>query len=116
VDRRAPEGGGALTPLTNYVDVPWADGVAWNYAAIRPTTYRLGQSPSNATLENFTMLDDDGKPISAATIENDNFLWFENFGSSCGGSGVSSAEELNQTQARARISTTAAHRQRLTER
>jgi hypothetical protein len=73
VDRRAPEGGGALTPLTNYVDVPWADGVAWNYAAIRPTTYRLGQSPSNATLENFTMLDDDGKPISAATIETTTF-------------------------------------------
>ena len=89
MDRRAPEGGGALTPLTNYVDVPWADGVAWNYAAIRPTTYRLGQSPSNATLENFTMLDDDGNPISAATIENDNFLWFENSGSSCGGNGVS---------------------------
>jgi hypothetical protein len=84
-----PEGGGVLTPLTNYVDVPWADGVAWNYAAISPATYLLGQSPSNATLENFTMLDDDGNPISAATIENDTFLWFENSGSSCGGSGVS---------------------------
>jgi hypothetical protein len=84
-----PEGGGVLTPLANYVDVPWAEGVAWNYAASPATTYLSGQSPSNATLENFTMLDDDGNPISAATIENDTFLWFENSGSSCGGSGVS---------------------------
>lgn len=84
-----PEGEGGFTPLQNYVDIPWAAGVAWNYAANAPTTYLLGQSPQNATLESLTMLDDDGNPISAATIENDTFLWFENSGSSCGGSGVS---------------------------
>jgi hypothetical protein len=79
-----PEIGGQFAPLTNYIDVPWSGGVAWNYASSNPTTYSVGYDPENATLENITMLDNSGNPISAATIENESFLWFQNFGSSCG--------------------------------
>jgi len=79
-----PELGNTLSTLTNYIDVPWSEGAAWDYASSSPTTYSLGLNPSGATLQNITMLDDNGKPISSATIENNTFLWFQNTGSSCG--------------------------------
>jgi hypothetical protein len=71
-------------PLVNYIAMPWAEGVAWNYAAANPTTYSLGINPTSGTLQQIMMLDNSGNPISAATIENGSFLWFENQGSSCG--------------------------------
>jgi hypothetical protein len=72
---------GGLATLTNYLDVPWSYGVAWNYEAASPTFYFEGQAPAAGTLQEITMLDNSGKGISSATIENYNFLWFQDFGS-----------------------------------
>jgi Peptidase A4 family len=78
---------GSLSTLTNYIDVPWPNGVAWNYTAKKPTYYYEGK-PSTGTFLQITMLDNSGNPISAATIENTNFLWFLDSGSACGISSV----------------------------
>jgi Peptidase A4 family len=79
-----PTVGSSFANLTNYIAAPWAEGVAWNYANPSPTTYSMGGNPSVGTLEQITMLDSSGNPISAATIENGSFLWFETSGSACG--------------------------------
>jgi hypothetical protein len=76
-------------PLTNYIAMPWSEGVAWNYAATTPTTYSMGADPSGGTLQQITMLDNSeldnsDNPISTVAIENGSFLWFQNEGSSCG--------------------------------
>lgn len=78
---------GTLATLTNYIDVPWPTGYAWNYTAKRPTYYYEGK-PSTGTFHEITMLDNNGDPISAATIENTDFLWFLDSGSACGISSV----------------------------
>jgi len=49
-----------------------------------PTTYSMGGNPDVGTLEQITMLDNSGNPISAATIESGSFLWFQTLGSACG--------------------------------
>jgi hypothetical protein len=79
-----PELGTTLTTLTNYIASSWSEGVAWDYAAQTPTSYFMGQNPTLGTLENMTMLDNNGNPISFATIVGNAFLWFQNTGSSCG--------------------------------
>ncbi len=81
-------GGGALATLTNYIDAPWPLGVAWNYTAANPTYYFEGQNPPTGTLELITMLDDSSNGISSATVENTDFLWFQDFGSACGHTGA----------------------------
>jgi hypothetical protein len=83
-----PSLGTSLTTLTNYIDSPWSQGIAWNYAATSPTYYYMGGNPSVGTLEQITMNDNSGKGISSATIENLNFLWFQDFGSACGLTGA----------------------------
>jgi hypothetical protein len=79
-----PSLGSSLTNLTNYIATPWSEGVAWNYADPKPTTYSMGGYPSVGTLEQITMLDNSDNPISAATIESGSFLWFQTLGSACG--------------------------------
>jgi len=79
-----PSLGTTLTSLTNYISSPWSEGIGWNYAAESPTYYYMGDNPTFGTLEQITMYDNNGDAISAATIENFNFLWFQNFGSACG--------------------------------
>jgi hypothetical protein len=79
-----PGVGGGLATLTNYIDVAWSYGVAWNYTSGSPTYYYQGANPPAGTLYNITMLDNSGKGISSATIENTDFLWFQDFGSACG--------------------------------
>jgi len=78
------EVGGSFSTLTNYIDVSWAEGVAWNYEAKTPTFYDQGKPPAAGTLQVMTMLDNNGDGISAPTIENDDFVFDQNFGSSCG--------------------------------
>jgi hypothetical protein len=75
---------GGLATLTNYVDVAWPYGFAWNYTSGAPTAYYPGIAPSGATFETITMLDNNSNPISVGQIENAAFLWFVNSGSSCG--------------------------------
>lgn len=79
-----PTIGSSLATLTNYIAVPWAEGVAWNYAAPNPTTYSMGGTPDVGTLEQITMMDDSNNPISTVTINGGNFLWFQSSGSACG--------------------------------
>lgn len=79
-----PSLGSSLTTLTNYIDSPWSEGIAWNYTATSPTYYYMGNNPTVGTLEQITMNDNNGKGISSATIENLDFLWFQDFGSACG--------------------------------
>ena len=79
-----PSLGTTLTSLTNYISSPWSEGVGWNYADESPTYYYMGNNPTFGTLEQITMYDNNGEAISAETIENFNFLWFQNFGSACG--------------------------------
>jgi hypothetical protein len=73
-----------ITTLTNYVATAWSAGEAWNYSATNPTVYPMGSIPSQGTLEQITMTDNNGQPISSAVIEGPAFLWFQNYGSSCG--------------------------------
>jgi hypothetical protein len=75
-----PDFGGQISNLVNYVSVPWAEGETWNYAAPISTVYSMGDS----TVTQITMMDNSGNPISAATIENESFLWFQTSGSACG--------------------------------
>jgi hypothetical protein len=75
---------GSLATLTNYIDVPFNYGIAWNYTSSAPTIYYPGQNPAAGTLYNITMLDNAGKPVSAAYIQNASFLWFQDYGSACG--------------------------------
>jgi hypothetical protein len=82
------EVGGSLATLTNYIDVAWPYGIAWNYGAKSPTYYYQATNPSAGTLEYITMLDNNGKGISAPTIENGDFVWDQNYGSSCGRTGA----------------------------
>jgi hypothetical protein len=77
-----------LATLTNYIDVPWSYGVAWNYQAASPTFYFDGQPPAAGTYEELTMVDNSGLGISSATFESYNFLWFQDFGSACGRTGA----------------------------
>ena len=74
----------SLAVLTNYIDVPWPHGVAWNYSARKPTYYYQGKSPSSGSFYLMTMVDDGGNGISAATVESSDFLWFQDFGTACG--------------------------------
>lgn len=76
-----PGVGGGLATLTNYIDSAWPYGIAWNYTAAKPTYYWEGQTPAVGTLELITMLDNSSKGISSATVENSDFLWFQDFGS-----------------------------------
>lgn len=75
-----PDVGYQISNLVNYVSVPWAGGETWNYVAPIPTLYSMGDS----TVTQITMTDNSGNPISAATIENESFLWFQTSGSACG--------------------------------
>jgi hypothetical protein len=77
-----------LATLTNYIDAAWSYGVAWNYEATSPTFYFEGQVPAAGTLQELTMLDNSGLGISSATIDHQNFLWFQDFGSACGRAGA----------------------------
>jgi hypothetical protein len=78
---------GGLATLTNYIDSAWPDGIAWNYEASPATYYYQGQNPSVGTLQEITMLDNNGSGISSGVTANNNFLWFQDFGSACGRSG-----------------------------
>jgi hypothetical protein len=77
-----PSVGGKLASLSNYIDVPWSAGSAQD--GITLATVNMGQDPSVGTLEVLTMVDNSFQAISTPVIENDNFLWFQNSGSSCG--------------------------------
>ncbi|HUB65671.1 MAG TPA: G1 family glutamic endopeptidase [Methylocella sp.] len=77
-----------LANLTNYIAAPLSYEIAWNYTANPSTYYYAGYTPPAGTLELITMLDNNNKGISSATVENFYFLWFQNFGSSCGISGA----------------------------
>jgi hypothetical protein len=77
-----PTVGGKLANLSNYIDVPWSSGFAWDQNTL--ATVYMGQDPSVGALEVLTMVDNSAQPISTPMIENDNFLWFQNSGSSCG--------------------------------
>jgi hypothetical protein len=80
-----PKVNGSLATLTNYIDSSWPDGVAWNYTSGSPTNcYEGGSSSACGTFQEITMLDNSGNGISAATIENVDFLYFQDFGSACG--------------------------------
>jgi hypothetical protein len=83
-----PSVGGRLATLTNYIDVSWPYGVAWNYKATRQTYYYMGSNPPTGTLYEITMLDDGGKGISSGSAENSDFLYFQDYGSACGRSGA----------------------------
>jgi hypothetical protein len=84
-----PGVGGGLATLTNYIDVPWPYGIAWNYTASRPTYFYEGKNPPLPnTLYVITMLDNNGAGISSPTLENSDFLWFQDYGSACGRSGA----------------------------
>jgi hypothetical protein len=80
--------GGGLATLTNYIDSAWPYGIAWNYQASPATYYYEGQNPSVGTLEEITMLDNNGAGISSAAVENADFLWFQDYGSACGRTGA----------------------------
>ena len=85
-----PGVGGGLATLTNYIDVPWPYGIAWNYTASTPTYFYEGNNPPTPnTLYVITMLDNNGKGISSPTLENSDFLWFQDYGSACGVTGKS---------------------------
>ncbi len=73
---------GGLATLTNYVDVAVLAGVAWNYAATNPTYYVPGLNPPGGNLYLLSMLDNSNKVISTPNIENSQFIWFQNSGSS----------------------------------
>lgn len=66
---------GGLATLTNYIDVPWVKGIAWNYKASSPTYYYIGQNPPSNTLAVITMLDNNNKAISFPSIIGPDFLW-----------------------------------------
>jgi hypothetical protein len=78
---------GGLATLTNYIDVLWPLGIAWNYAVTPPSYYYNAYNPVG-TLEQITMLDNSNNGISSATLENLQTLWFQNYGSSCGVAGA----------------------------
>ncbi len=71
-----------LATLTNYVDISLPLGLAWNTTASNPTYYYPGANPSAGNMYLLSMVDDNGKVISTPTIENFNFVWFQNSGSS----------------------------------
>jgi len=75
---------GGLATLTNYVDVAWPYGFAWNWTAKSQTYYYQGRNPAAGTLEVLTMLNNSSKAISYPTLENADFVWDLNEGSSCG--------------------------------
>jgi len=78
-----PGVGGSLATLTNYTGSAWPYGLAWNYAAASPTYIWQGNTaPANGTFYQIQMLDNAGAGISWPVIENYNFLWFSNYGSS----------------------------------
>jgi len=76
-----PSIGDSLATLTNYIDVPWAYGVAWNYGSSNPTYHYMGKNPAVLTLQTITMVDNNGNAISVPTIENSDFLWLQDTGS-----------------------------------
>jgi hypothetical protein len=84
----SPYVGGGLATLTNYISVPWPLGAALNYTAGQPTYYLAGLNPPAGTLDLITMVDNSNNGISSATVENNTFLWFQDFGSACGRSGA----------------------------
>ncbi|WP_158304369.1 G1 family glutamic endopeptidase [Beijerinckia indica] len=77
-----PGVGDGLATLTNYINVSWPHGIAWDYAARSPTYYWQGGTPASGSLVVLTMLDNAGQRISSPIIENFNFLYFYNYGSS----------------------------------
>ncbi len=79
VERPGVDGG--LATLANYISSAWDEGFAWNYKASTPTYWYEGQS-APSTFYDITMLDNNGNGISTAAIENKDFLWFYNYGSS----------------------------------
>jgi hypothetical protein len=80
-----PRVGGGLATLTNYIDAPLTQGIAWNYSASPQTYYYPNVNPAYpATLYLITMLDNLGQGISSATGWNAETLWFLDFGSACG--------------------------------
>ncbi|MGO9743361.1 MAG: G1 family glutamic endopeptidase [Roseiarcus sp.] len=76
-----PGVGGGLATLANYISSAWNEGFAWNYKATTPTYWYEGQQGSSYFYD-ITMLDNSSNPISSAAIENKDFLWFTNYGSS----------------------------------
>jgi hypothetical protein len=80
-----PGVGGGLATLTNYIDAPLTQGIAWDYSASPQTYYYPNVNPAYpATLYLITMLDNLGHGISSATGWNAETLWFLDFGSACG--------------------------------
>jgi hypothetical protein len=72
---------GGLATLMNYTFSAWPYGIAWNYAAKKATNYWQGGKPA-AGFALITMLDGNGAGISAPAIENSDFVWDYNYGSS----------------------------------
>jgi hypothetical protein len=74
--------------LNNYIDVAWPYGLAYKNLSnpglsYFPLNYYLpGANPPTGTLYQLEMQDDKGKGISSTTIENSQFLYFTNYGSS----------------------------------
>jgi hypothetical protein len=70
--------------LNNYIDVPFTYGLAHKipFPTHLGSNYLPGSDPPTGTLYQVEMLDDKGKGISSATIENSQFLYFQNYGSS----------------------------------
>ena len=81
-----PSVGANLATLANYIDASWPYNVAWTYAAANPAYYLPGYTSGFGTtqLYSITMLDNNGNPISTGTAQNNDFLYFENYGSSLG--------------------------------
>jgi hypothetical protein len=83
-----PSVGGSLATLTNYTDVSWPLGVAWNYQAANPTYFFPGEAlsvPAPYNLELLTMVDNSGHGISYGSPQNFGFVYFEDYGSANGG-------------------------------
>jgi hypothetical protein len=76
-----PGVGGSLSQLTNYIDVSWPYGIAFNYESDTPVYHYMGRNPAVLTLEEITMVDDNQNPISYPVVENADFLWLQDTGS-----------------------------------
>jgi Peptidase A4 family len=76
---------GSYSTLMNYIDVPWVEGIAWNWQASHPTYYFIGRNPPSNTLAVITMVEPTGCTnncvgISFPTIMNTDFLWLQDGG------------------------------------
>lgn len=68
--------------LTNYYDMSWPNGFA--LASTNPQLYYMGGPNPTGTTYSVTMTDNNNNPISSASFLGPQFLFFTNYGSSCG--------------------------------